>query len=310
MAEDHESSFKWFLLISFSISWVSFFSGVLYGMLGKSTARDVLYIFGTIGPIIAFLSLMATYRNKEYNKNFWRRVYYPKIGPMWLVLGTVLLPIVLNMLIVVFSLFGSGPIPIIGNLVSKNGLFFLFSLIGVIGWYGYAYPVLCKRLKEPREFKIKPFKNPHKLKKLKSLLERIDRFIEQIVLKIQNIHKVNSWIYTGLIIGALWAIWYIPIVYITGSYPQILGVSSFGFWEFFLLFQIQSIIISWVYEKTKNSTFVVLIFFLAEITRLLFAVPITFQIIRFVLWILIAAFIIVNELSLKLIPIPERRENT
>ncbi|TFG17420.1 MAG: hypothetical protein EU530_10630 [Promethearchaeota archaeon] len=283
MAEDQESSFKWFLLISFSISWTSFFSGVLYGILGKIIARDVLFIFGTIGPIIAFLSLMATYKNKDYNKDFWRRIYYPKIGPKWLILGTVLLPILLNLSLVLFSLIGTGPTLVFGNLLSKNGLFLLFSLIGILGWYGYAFPLIHKKISNKlqewkKQFTIKPFKNMEKL----------------------------TSIFAGLIIGVLWSLWQVPIVFIFESYPESLGVSSFGFWEYFLLIPIQSVTISWVFSKTENSTFTVIIFFLAEITRFFFEISLTFQIIRFVLWILIAGFFVFNEWGLNLIPFLEK----
>ena len=142
----------------------------------------------------------------------------------------------------------------------------------------------------------------------KPILERIGRLIERIVFKIQNIHKKNTWIYAGLIIGVLWSLWHVPIVFITDSYPQILGVSSFAFWEFLLLFPIQSFIISWVYTKTENSTFTVLIFFLAEITRLFFTLSLPFQITRFVIWLLIAVFILLDELVFHIIPLPEVRK--
>ncbi len=315
MAEDQESSFKWFLLISFLISWVSFFSGVLYGILGKHIARDVLFIFGTIGPLIAFLSLMVTYKNKDYNKNFWRRTYYPKIGPKWLILGTVLLPILLNLSLVLFALIGTGPTLVFGNLLSKNGLFLIFSLIGILGWYGYAFPVLHKNLQNKlqerkKSFTNKPFKNPEKQKKIKAILGRIDRFIERIVHTIQNLHHKSASIYTGLIIGVLWSLWQVPIVFISNSYPQSLGVSNFGFWEYFLLIPIQSVTISWVFSKTEYSTFTVIIFFIADITRFFFEISLTFQIIRFVLWILIAGFFVLNEWVLNVIPIPEKDKNS
>jgi len=298
MVNDQGSSFKWFLLITFSISWISFGTGILFGYLDQNTGRDVFYLIGAIGPSIAPLSLMFTYQNKEYNKNFWIRIYYPRKGPMWLVLSTVFLPIIMNMLFIFLSLIDSGPTFTFGNFMSKNGIFLIFSLIGILGWFGYAFPLFHKNIEELQKLKLLRFL--HVVKKLKNKMEALERKI------LENFKKL-SWIYTGLAIGGLWSIWNIPIAFILGSYPQSLGVSNFGFWEFFLLIPIQCLIISWVYVKTDNSTFVVLIFFLADITRLFFTIPLIFQIIRFILWILVAAFLILNELVLHLIPIPESK---
>lgn len=303
MVNDQESSFKWFLLIAFSIAWVSFGCAILYAYFNKNTAASVFSIIGALGPIIAPLSLMLTYRDKEYNTNFWKRMYYPKIGPMWLVLLPVILPVVVNFLPVLLSI-GSGTIFSLGTILSSHGIFLIFALCGIFGWYGYAFPQLHKRLKEPKEFKIKPFKNPHKLNKLKIFLGHIDRIIERIVLAFQNIHKINTWIYAGLITGVLWSAWFIPIAFINGtSYFDF--SANFVFWEFLVLLPIQSVIISWIFTKTKMSTFVVLIFFLADITILFFSISIVFQIIRIILWTLIMAAIILNELLFHIIKVPE-----
>jgi hypothetical protein len=298
MVKDQEYSFKWFVLISFSIAWVSFANAVLYAYFDKNVATMVFLIIGGLGPIIAFLSLMLTYRNSEYNRNFWKRVYYPKIGPLWLVLSAVLLPIVVNFLPVLFSI-GSRPVFTLGTYLSGDGIFLLFALVGVLGWYGYAYPILKNRLENPIEFKIRSFENPEKKKKerrkkFKDFIGRVDHFIESLVLTGQNILKKSPWVFSGLIIGVLMSIWYIPIAFIIGTNYYDFGL-NFGFWEFLILIPIQSVIISWGYSKTKMSTFLVLIFFLADITFLFFSISKIFQIIRIVLWFSIMVIIILNE---------------
>jgi uncharacterized protein len=307
---------KWFLFIWFSISWTLFFISITYAFLSPSvpysnpfkkyTISSIYYIIGAIGPTIATLSLLASYKDKTYRKDFWKRILYPQIGPKWLVLSTVLLPIALNMIIVLLSFFGGNPIFSFTSLVSKNGLFIVISLIGIIGIFGMLFPLLYNNISQFTEFHFR--KKPQKLKKREKQVNELLEHIENGITKIRTHMKQHSWVYTAIFIGFLWSIWHIPIVFIQGSFLNDWSVSSFAFWEFWILFPIQSLIISWVFQRTGNSTFVAVSFFLADITRYFFTVPVTFQIFRFVIWCLIAVFIVLNEYVFHIIKTPEYLE--
>jgi uncharacterized protein len=59
----------------------------------------------------------------------------------------------------------------------------------------------------------------------------------------------------SLLLGAVWALWHLPLFFIEGTYQNQLGVGTWGFWLFFVAIPPGSVLITWVYNNSRRSIF-------------------------------------------------------
>jgi membrane protease YdiL (CAAX protease family) len=95
---------------------------------------------------------------------------------------------------------------------------------------------------------------------------------------------------SSLILGAVWALWHLPLFLILGTYQHGLGIGSHSFWIFLITIVFQSILLTWIYNHNRRSTLSAVLFhFMVNYSGELFALTDRAEIYQSVLW---AVFVI------------------
>lgn len=68
---------------------------------------------------------------------------------------------------------------------------------------------------------------------------------------------------SAVLVGIIWAVWHLPLFFIKGSYQYQLEFGSPAFYMFNLMIILNSVIITWIYNNTKNSILAAILFHLA-----------------------------------------------
>ena len=64
--------------------------------------------------------------------------------------------------------------------------------------------------------------------------------------------KLNP-VVSSLVLGAIWAIWHIPLFLMRGTYQNKLGLGSLEFWIFMFSAFVVSIFFTWIYNNNQRS---------------------------------------------------------
>jgi membrane protease YdiL (CAAX protease family) len=65
---------------------------------------------------------------------------------------------------------------------------------------------------------------------------------------------------SSLFIGVGWALWHLPLFFMSGSYQNKLEIGGFSFWIFMADLLPISIIMTWIYNNTQRSTLSAVLF--------------------------------------------------
>ncbi|MHA1400864.1 MAG: CPBP family intramembrane glutamic endopeptidase [Candidatus Heimdallarchaeaceae archaeon] len=206
-----------YLAFTILFSWVFWIVAILLKKESLQFPTIVFYILGGLGP--AVISILFVYTNQEIDrKDFWNRVYsFNRIG---------------------FSWFG-----IIVTVALSASLFAI--LIGYILKFNEDNFENVKNL----------FTNPILLTSTLAL-NIVAVFLEEIGWRgyaLDHLQSNFSALSSSLILGLIWAIWHIPLFFITGTYQNQLGFNTYKFWLFMFGIIVQSILITWVFNNTNRS---------------------------------------------------------
>ena len=90
----------------------------------------------------------------------------------------------------------------------------------------------------------------------------------------------------SLVLGVIWAIWHLPLFFIPGTYQAGLGVFTPAFWWFMLGIIPETIMITWVFNRSRGSTLSAVIYhFAINFTGELFMLSPRGDSIGFLLWV-------------------------
>jgi membrane protease YdiL (CAAX protease family) len=225
---DHQNNRNpWkFFLLTFAYSWLIWIPSVLDG-LGLDLPFDVagystvVVIIGAFAPLLAALTLIASYEGRKGIKSFFGRALDFRIKPVYLVIALGL-PLVIHVIAhylalavgmdVAKTLF---PTEIsIAPVIMAIPYFILMLVIGggqeEFGWRGYA--------QEPLQEKI-------------------------------------GVIPASLLIGVIWGIWHLPLWFMAGDLH-----SAYSFLAFVMMTTSISLIYAWLYNSSGKKLIVVLFF--------------------------------------------------
>jgi membrane protease YdiL (CAAX protease family) len=215
-----------YFLLTFFISWIFWIPAALNGLDVSVFPNNLFLILGGLGPFVCGILLTILDKDKNFKKLFLKRLTGLKaIGEKWAAVILFTFPLI-NLLAVSLALLQSGESTAIFDFKSilSQPLSFIFFLISTL-FFG---PV-------PEEIGWRGYALP----------------------KLQE--KFNA-LGASAILGGLWAVWHLPLFFIQGTYQQEIGFGSSDFWIFLLLFLPETILITWVFNNTRQSTLAAILF--------------------------------------------------
>ncbi|MGB3391405.1 MAG: CPBP family intramembrane glutamic endopeptidase, partial [Pseudaminobacter sp.] len=97
----------------------------------------------------------------------------------------------------------------------------------------------------------------------------------------------------AMLLGVVHALWHLPLFFMEGSYQHSLGVLNISFWRFMANVLVLSIVMTWLFNRTRQSTLAMIIFHFADnLTGELFDLPEPAEWLRMGLYALIAACLV------------------
>lgn len=101
---------------------------------------------------------------------------------------------------------------------------------------------------------------------------------------------------SGLVLGAVWSLWHLPLFFIRDSYQYNLGAGSLSFWLFMTGIVPLSVIFSWIHNNTERSILAAMLFhFMVNFTGELVGLTTRGEIYSILLWFVAAAAVTVKD---------------
>lgn len=177
----------------------------------------LLFLAGGVGPPAVALILTHTQEEPATRKDFWVRIVDPRrIAWRWWIPTLLAHPAIVALAFVLDAVLG-GTMPRPAPQL-HHPLAFL-QLAFFLFWFG---PL-------PEEVGWRGF-----------ALDRLQRRM--------------SALRASLVLGAVWALWHVPLFFIPGTFQHGLGIASVRFWLFLGSILPLSVLITWVYNNTRRST--------------------------------------------------------
>ncbi|MBN1121558.1 MAG: CPBP family intramembrane metalloprotease [Anaerolineae bacterium] len=220
----------------------------------------VVLLLGVIGPMVTGIAFVYLTQDKEYRREYWKRVIsFKRIPGPWYLVIFLFVPI-LNCLAALIDVLAGGsgatwgeaalnvltnPLSIIPSIMFSS----LIPFIEELGWRGY----VLDRLQEKR-----------------------------------------SALVSSIILGVVWSVWHLPLFFVEGTYQAGLGVGTPAFWLFFIAIVPLNLPFTWIYNNTNRSTLAVILFHaMVNFTGELIAVTVRADGFATVLWFVAAIVITV-----------------
>jgi len=216
-----------FLGLNFLWSWSFWGVAILLGEPIDQSITMILMALGGLGPLISTLFLLFAVNSSSYRREYVSRLFDPRRIPLkW---GVIILLFTPALTLIAFLLSaGLLGTPLILNTSSE----FLGRSLG-----GFIWLLVFT-------FFFGPF--PEEAGWRGYALDRLQ--------------KDHSALTASLLLGAVWALWHLPLVFIQGTYQSSLGIGSPIFWRYMLSIVAEAVFITWVYNHTQRSALAAVLF--------------------------------------------------
>lgn len=205
-----------YLILTLSWSWL-FWNASLWLNSSSDPSTSPLFLIGGAGPFLIAVFLTHWREAVSVQRSFWTRIFDPRpIGGVWWLAALFLHPIIIALAFVTNSIV-SGDLPEFR--LSMQSISAISSLIFFTFWFG---PL-------PEEIGWRGF--------------ALDR-----------IQTTMSPLKASLFLGTVWALWHVPLFWISGTFQHTLGFGSLRSWIFLVSMVPLSVLITWVYNNTNRST--------------------------------------------------------
>jgi membrane protease YdiL (CAAX protease family) len=255
--------------LTLAFSWVFTIPAAISGQsLAASPFLIVIYALGGLGPAFSAVTLTFLTMGKQGRRDYWqrivdfRRIPLPWYGAIFLIVPALTAAAALadrilggqGLELEAGARFLSQPLQVL-----PFALFILLfgPLPEELGWRGY----VLDRLQDGR------WAAP-----------------------------IEGWraLASSLVLGAVWALWHLPLFFIKGTYQHGLGVGSRSFWIFMFNLLVSSILFTWIYNNTRRSTLSAILFhFMQNFIGELFELSVQAELFYFLLTIFAAALVVV-----------------
>ena len=250
-----------FFLLTFALSWLFWLIAAWLGKPEPAIPTLVLHYLGGLIPPVVAISLLYSQHSADERKSYWRRVIdFKRITGKWYAVIFLTAPVLASLAMLMDLIAGGiGAKP-------EAATMFITQPLSVIPFA--MYMLLFGPL--PEELAWRGY--------------ALD--------KLQN--RWNA-LTSSILLGVIWTVWHLPLFFIPGSYQHGLGLGTQGFWLFMLDKIPQSILITWVFNNNRRSTWSAVLFhfminFLGELVEL----STRSEIFYIILWILAAIFVAIR----------------
>jgi membrane protease YdiL (CAAX protease family) len=216
-----------FFLITFTITWFFWWVIVISGLQISQMPAPLLFAIAGASPAISAVLLIYSSRDRKQIQDFWHRAFsFRRPGIKYLVISLFLAPLLL-----LAAGYSDKTLGGIGFSIDARFQVNIFNLIPFAVFTLFFGPL-------PEELGWRGYA-------LDGLLSRFN------ALK------------SSLILGVIWTVWHLPLFFIQGSYQNSLPVGSAIFWLFLIDKLLQTILMTWIYQRSNRSTLTAILFHFA-----------------------------------------------
>ena len=244
-----------YLTLVVGLTWLCWIPAALLPSAEMDRTVLVLQYLGGLMPFLVAVVLLYLHEPPTAIPNYWQRlVEVRRIGPIWALVALLVVPAITLMSVTVDRMLGGlGAVP--DELARVTG--------GLGGWLTFtAFIFIFSPL--PEELGWRGF-----------VLDRLQ--------------QERGPLASGVILGAVWTLWHLPLFWIKGSYQHSLGIGTPLFWLFMLEKIPQSVIMTWIYNNTRRSTLAaVIVHFAVNLIGELYALTLRAESLYMALWWVLA----------------------
>ena len=249
-----------YFALAYAWTWLFWLSAALGGRSADPFPASLLIGLGGVGPLVSALLLVYRTLDGQGRQDYWRRlIEWRRIAPRWYAV-ILLLPLGLT------------------------GLAALFDL--GLGGAGLQLEAAASLLAQP--LSILPFVLFY------LVFGPLPEEMGWRGLALPGLQARRTALAASLILGAVWALWHLPLFFVRGSFQSALGVGTPAFWAFMLGIVPLSVVYTWIFNNNRSSTLSAILFhFAVNATGQLFALSQRGELLLFGLWIALAALVTV-----------------
>jgi membrane protease YdiL (CAAX protease family) len=247
-----------FFALTYGWSWLFWLPGALSGLNADDPIIQVLIALGGVSPLVIAVALTYITQDREGRRAYWQRVFdFRRINSQWYAVIFLIVPLLTALAALMDVLFGGdgGRLEAATRFLSQPLAILPFAVFML--FFG---PV-------PEELGWRGY-----------ALDRLQM-------------KWNA-LGASIVLGAVWALWHLPLFFIDGTYQSNLGIGTLPFWIFMLEILPKSILITWIFNNNRESTLsAVLLHFMDNFIGELYELSERAELWQFLLWIAAAIFV-------------------
>lgn len=218
-----------FFVLVFCWTWVVWLGAALSGVSGQTSAGRALVLLGALGPMLGGLGFGYIAQSRERRRDYWSRIVDPRrIGAGWWGVILLLVPVLLAIAVAADVASGGSQAP---SLIAAR-------LMPLMAAPATIAPLLLG------VFVMGPL--PEELGWRGYALDRLqERWSVPVA---------------SLILGAVWAVWHLPLFFIRDSFHFERGAWSGWFWLFLVQVVAMAVVMGWIFNSTRRSTLAAIVF--------------------------------------------------
>jgi membrane protease YdiL (CAAX protease family) len=247
-----------FFILTFAWTWSFWGLAVLSQRSMGEFPVPLLVALGGVGPMMVGIALTYLTREREYQREYWQRVFdFKRIRPGWLAVTLLTVPVLTTLAVLLNWLAGGTGFSLEPRFQANHWSVLPFAIFTLffgpipeeLGWRGCA---------------------------------------------LDGLQAKHNPLISSLILGILWTLWHAPLFFIPDSYQSGLIFGTVPFWWYMLDKAFQSVLMTWIYNNTGRSTLTAILFhFMVNFIGELFVLSPRTDLFQIILWALITVIVVI-----------------
>ena len=219
----------WVFFVSvYCWTWSFWFAAAALGTSVETTPGSVLLRLGLLGPMLGGIAFTYLTRDRQGRREYWSRVIaLRRIPATWYLVILLFAPALMTLALLLDVASGGSVAPALRERASS-----LVAAPAVV--IAFAFRVLING-PLPEELGWRGY-----------VLDRLQT-------------RWNA-LTSSLVLGAVWALWHLPLFFFPGMIHCAQGVGSPWFWQFMGSVVPMAIILTWIFSNTRRSTLAAILF--------------------------------------------------